>query len=229
MGKELRYLSWLPQFARPPLVLWAIASIATFGLAQTAYAWQTTIWSFAHTNQYGGSANSGTRTGSVEYSGMERRVRVGAQNIAYTPAQQAWMVNWQTQNGLTTNAFVFHVNPKNTSGDVCTNIRTVSGWNWTSLPNASVTSKGCGIGSGYNGNEIRFYFNPNNLNTSLTYYAQSLYKDTGYNSTNSSKALGEMNYDSYATNVFGVRVHNDYHGKICINLDITYPPSASGC
>jgi hypothetical protein len=207
------------------LALLVALSLLAISASETVFAWQTIIRSFDHNNRYGGEAESGTRAGSVEYTGSERRVRVGASEIAYRQSQIDWMRNWQATYGNLTNAFVFHVNPKNGQGNTCTNIRTVNGWNWTNLPNASLTSKGCGIVNGYNGNEMRFYFNANAVSASLTYYSQSLYKDTGYNGTHASKAEGEMNYDSYATNRFGIGQHKDNHGKICINPDTTYTPT----
>jgi hypothetical protein len=60
-------------------------------------------------------------------------------------------------------------------------------------------------------------------------YIQSLYKDTGYNGQQSSKATGEINLDSYAVNAVGIRQRNDNHGKICINPDTTYAPGINGC
>ncbi|MDQ2997026.1 MAG: hypothetical protein M3R61_08235 [Chloroflexota bacterium] len=202
-------------------LLVALVTLATVG---NALAWQTVISGFAHPTRYGGEAESGNRTGSVEYSGSERRVRAGADNIAYTQAQ----INWNKSSGYSP-AEVFHISPKNTGGGTCTAIRTVSGWNWTNLPSNTLTSKGCGIGNGYNGNELRFYYNPNGASTAVTYYIQSLYKDTGYNGTQGSKTTGEINLDSYAANWAGVRQYNDNHGKICINPDATYAPGASGC
>ena len=197
----------------------AVLAVAAFGLTQTAYAWQTAIWSFGQAAPYGGEANSGTRTGAVEYSGSERRVRVGAQDIAYSQSHIDWM-----KNNIYQNAFVFHVNPKNGTGGTCTSIRNVNGWNWTNLPSASIDLKGC---SSAPGNEVRFYFDKNGLSASATYYAQSLYKDTAYNGSPASKTVGEMNYDSY-TALAGVGVNKDNHGKICIDPDTTYAPGTSG-
>lgn len=202
-------------------LLVVLVALATIG---SAFAWQTNSPGFAHPSRYGGEAESGNRTGSVEYSGSERRVRAGAEYIAYTQAQ----INWNKQSGYSP-AEVFHVSPKNTSGGTCTAIRTVSGWNWTNLPSASITSKGCGIGNGYNGNEVRFYYNANGASTSVTYYIQSLYKDTGYNGQQSSKATGEINLDSYAVGSFGNHVFGDNHGKVCIDPDTTYAAGANGC
>jgi hypothetical protein len=212
---------WITSNRSAQVVLVVLVALATVG---NAFAWQTVLSGFAHPTRYGGEAESGNRTGSVEYSGSERRVRAGADNIAYTQAQ----INWNKNSGYSP-AEVFHISPKNTSGGTCTAIRTVSGWNWTNLPGNSIVSKGCGIGNGYNGNEMRFYYNPNGASTLVTYYIQSLYKDTGYNGQQASKATGEINLDSYAVNSLGQHAYGDNHGKICINPDTTYAPGPSGC
>lgn len=201
-------------------LLVVLVALATVG---SAFAWQTFTPGFEHSSRFGGEANSGNRTGSVEYSGPERRVRAGAQDIAYTQAA----INWNKNNGYP--AFVFHISPKNQDGGVCTAIRTVSGWNYTNLPGASVTSKGCGIGNGYNGNEIRFYYDANSASSVTTYYTQSLYKDTAYNGTQQSKTVGQIGFDSYSTNLAGVRQFNDFHGKVCINPDTTYQSTNGVC
>lgn len=200
-----------------------LITLVAFAMVGSAFAWQTVIPTFEHSNRYGGEANSGQRTGSVEYSGSERRVRAGADNIAFTQAE----INWNMSHGYP--AEVFHISPKNQDGGVCTLIRTVSGWNWTNLPGNSLTSKGCGIGNGYNGNELRFYYTASGTSTAVTYYIQSLYKDTGYNGTQGSKTIGQIGVDSYSTDALGVRQNNDFHGKVCINPDTTYAPTNGVC
>jgi hypothetical protein len=195
----------------------------SFFMVEQALAWQTVINGFEHSNRYGGEANSGVRTGSVEYNGSERDIRAGADHIAFTQSE----IDWNKQHGYP--AEVFHISPKNQDGGVCTAIRTVSGWNWSNLPGSSITSKGCGIGNGYNGNEIRFYYDANGASTSVNYYIQSLYKDTAYNGTQGSKTTGQIGLDSYSTDVFGQRKYNDFHGKVCINPDTTYAPTNGVC
>jgi hypothetical protein len=203
----------------------ALVALAAVG---NAMAWQTIIATFEHSNRYGGEANSGQRTGSVEYTGSERRIRAGADNIAFTQAQINWNKNTLSQTGGYP-AEVFHISPKNQAGGVCNNIRIPGsgGWNWTNLPAPSITTKGCSVGQW--GNEVRFYYNPNNASTGATYYIQSLYKDTGYNGTAGSKSTGQIGLDSYTTNVFGIRTNNDFHGKVCINADTTYAPTNGVC
>lgn len=189
----------------------------------SAFAWQTVTYGFEHSNRYGGEANSGNRAGAVEYSGSERRVRAGAEYISFTQSE----INWNINNGYP--AIVFHISPANQEGGICTNIRTVLDWNWTNLPGAKLTSKGCGPGTGYNGNEMRFYYTASAVSASSSYYTQSLYRDTGYNGTQASKTTGQIGFDSYTTDVFGIRQNSDFHGKVCIWFDSTYASTNGLC
>jgi hypothetical protein len=118
---------------------------------------------------------------------------------------------------------------ENAEGGTCNNIRILgaSGWNWTNLPGANITTKGCSAGQ--LGNEVRFHTDDNQLSAATTYYIQSLYKDTGYNGTAGSKSTGQIGLDSYATNWYGGHDFSDFHGKVCINPDTTYAPTNGSC
>lgn len=198
----------------------ALIAMAAVG---SVFAWQTVIPGFEHLSRYGGEAEWGQRTGSVEYSGSERRVRAGADNISFTQAQ----INWNRNSG-TVPALVFHVSPKNEPGGNCNDIRIpgVSGWNWTNLPGPTISTKGCGTGAD---NEVRFHTDDSRLSSTSRYYIQSLYKDTGYNGSAGSKEPGQIGLDSYATNWYGGHDYADFHGKVCINADTTYGPTAGAC
>lgn len=201
-----------------------ITALFALVIVGNALAWQTVTLGFEHHTPYGGEAQSGQRTGSVEYSGSDRRIRAGADHIAFTQAQ----INWN-KNSSTVPALVFHVSPKNADGGVCNNIRIpgASGWNWTNLPASNISTKGCGFGQ--LGNEVRFHADDTQLSATSTYYIQSLYKDQNYNGTAGSKATGQIGLDSYATNAIGGHDYSDFHGKVCINPDATYAAASGSC
>ena len=202
------------------LVLGMLLALMTVG---SVLAWQTVIPGFEHLSRSGGEAEAGQRTGSVEYSGSERRVRAGADNVSFTQAQIDW-----NRNSSTVPALVFHVSPKNEPGGNCNDIRIpgASGWNWSNLPGVTIATKGCGLQAD---NEVRFHIDDSALSAISTYYIQSLYRDTGYNGTAGSKETGQIGLDSYATNWYGGHDYADFHGKVCINPDTTYAPTAGAC
>lgn len=199
------------------------AVLLALAMIGNALAWQTVIPGFEHLTRYGGEAEWGHRTGSVEYSGSERRVRAGADNVSFTQAQ----INWN-KNSSTVPALVFHISPKNEPGGNCNDIRIpgASGWNWSNLPGVTIATKGCGFGAD---NEVRFHIDDSALSAASMYYIQSLYRDTGYNGTAASKEPGQIGLDSYATNWYGGHDAADFHGKVCINPDTTYAPTAGAC
>ena len=196
----------------------AIALIAVSSV-NVALAWQNSM-PFGHTNRYGGEADSGTMTGQVEYAGTERRIRAGGQNVKWTAAGIAWM---KAASGIP--AMVFHATPKDQNGDVCGKVRTVGGWSWGNLPGQAPETKGCGWGDD---NEVRFYFDENSTVGGVSYWFQSLFRDTGYSGAGTPKEPGQIVVDTYWT-MSGIRQNNDFHGKICFENNSTRNPAAGAC
>lgn len=195
-----------------------------------AWTWQATYYPFYHSQSFTGTVNSGQEDAAVVYEIGERHVW----------AEGAYL-NW-TQSGINSliaymycrdhycngpkvwyqGASTYHAFDKNTSN--FNNLRYKSGWAWTNLPGASISSE-------HSDGELRFYIgDPYSMSASATYYSQMVYKDTAYNG--SIKTNGQIMYSTYLVQVGSIvpmPTYRDDNAKLCVNNDNASRPNNGVC
>lgn len=174
-------------------------------LVTTVHAWDTSA-KYGHDFQTDWSADDGYHRGQVEWSGGDRRIRAGDDNVKW---------NSYSSGGSGHLAMVYHAFQRNTNS--CGDIRVGDiSWSWSNLPGVNFSTKGCGLGTD---NEWRANVS-GTISTTSTYYFQHLFDDTQDGGT------GEITVNSYWVNVLGGS--GPYHGKFCINSSSVYAASP-GC